>query len=120
MSLRPSAVNPSEGPTLTKTRFVICNEGFTIERFIHGMDAEYNDIAAWDFKELVTVFGGTEKNTRKIQVKTRDELEKLLREDDFNKAEKLQLVELYMPKKDAPAVLVKTAEASAKVNAEKA
>ena len=24
--------------------FCICNEGFTIERCIHGMDAEYNDI----------------------------------------------------------------------------
>ena len=83
------------------------------------MEAEYNDIAQWDFKELPTVFGGTEKNTRKIQVKTRDELEKLFGEDEFNKAEKLQLVELYMPKEDAPTVLVKTAEASAKVNAEK-
>ena len=103
---------------LTATSFVICNEGFTIERFIHGMEAEYNDIAPWDFKELVTVFGGTDKTTRKIQIKTRNELEKLFSEEEFNKAGKLQLVEVYMPKKDAPTVLVKTAEASAKVNAE--
>ena len=103
---------------LTRTSFVICNDGFTIERFIHGMDAEYNDIQQWDFKELVTVFGGTDETTRKLQVKTRAELEKLLVEEEFGRAEKLQLVEVYMPKKDAPTVLVKTAEASAKVNAE--
>lgn len=80
------------------------------------MEASYNDIAAWKFQDLVTVFGGTDKNTRKIQVKTRTELETLLKEDEFNAAKKLQFVELYMPKEDAPTVLVKTAEASAKVN----
>ncbi|CAI4214601.1 unnamed protein product [Parascedosporium putredinis] len=101
---------------LTPIIFVICNEGFTIERYIHGMEASYNDIAAWKFQDLVTVFGGTDKNTRKIQVKTRTELETLLKEDEFNAAKKLQFVELYMPKEDAPTVLVKTAEASAKVN----
>lgn len=84
------------------------------------MEADYNDIAPWDFKEMVTVFGGTDKTTRKLQIRTRAELEKLFAEDEFNRADKLQLVELYMPKKDAPAVLVKTAEASAKVNSEKA
>jgi len=83
------------------------------------MDAAYNDIAGWQFKELVTVFGGTDKTTRKIQIKTRSELEKLFKEDEFNAARKLQFVELYMPKEDAPTVLVKTAEASAKVNSER-
>ncbi|SPO01329.1 probable pyruvate decarboxylase [Cephalotrichum gorgonifer] len=96
--------------------FLICNEGFTIERLIHGMEAEYNDIVPWDFKELVTVFGGSDKTARKIQIKTRSELEKLFKEDEFNKAAKLQFVEVYMPKEDAPAVLVQTAEQSAKLN----
>jgi pyruvate decarboxylase len=97
--------------------FLLCNEGFTIERFIHGMEAEYNDIAAWDFKELVTVFGGTDETSRKLQVKTRDELDKLLKEDIFNEARGVQLVEVYMPKEDAPKALVMTAEASASTNA---
>jgi pyruvate decarboxylase len=80
------------------------------------MEASYNDIVQWEFKELVSVFGGTEQNTRKLQVKTRSELAKLFKEDEFNSASRLQFVELYMPKKDAPAVLIKTAQASAKVN----
>lgn len=97
--------------------FVLCNDGYTIERYIHGMEAEYNDIVQWQFKELLTVFGGTEKTTRKFQVWTKDELNNLLTNSDFNAANCLQLVELYIPKEDAPRGLVMTAEASAKNNA---
>ncbi|KAI6779661.1 pyruvate decarboxylase [Emericellopsis cladophorae] len=98
--------------------FVICNEGFTIERFIHGMEATYNDISQWDFKALVDVFGGS-KTSRTFTVKTKDELNNLLTDDAFNAAECLQFVELYMPKEDAPRALVMTAEASAKNNAQR-
>ncbi|KFA61351.1 hypothetical protein S40285_05856, partial [Stachybotrys chlorohalonatus IBT 40285] len=96
--------------------FVICNEGYTIERYIHGMEAEYNDIAQWNFKGLVEVFGGT-KTSRKFMIKTRDQVNALFAEDNFNSASCLQFVELYMPKEDAPRALVMTAQASAKVNA---
>jgi pyruvate decarboxylase len=98
--------------------FVLCNDGFTIERFIHGMEAEYNDIQPWKNKELVDIFGG-EKTSKKFAVKTRDELEALFKDSDFNAAKYLQFVEVYMPKEDAPRALVMTAEASAKVNAKK-
>ncbi|KAL7951184.1 pyruvate decarboxylase [Trichoderma barbatum] len=96
--------------------FVICNDGFTIERFIHGMEAEYNDISNWDFKALVDVFGGS-KTAKKFVVKTKESLEELLTDPTFNAAECLQFVELYMPKEDAPRALIMTAEASAKNNA---
>jgi pyruvate decarboxylase len=81
------------------------------------MDATYNDIVQWQYKELVTVFGGTEETVRKLEVRTKDELNRLLAEDEFNAADRLQFVELYMPKEDAPRALVMTAEASAKTNA---
>ncbi|OIW26788.1 pyruvate decarboxylase [Coniochaeta ligniaria NRRL 30616] len=99
------------------TIFCICNEGYTIERFIHGMDAEYNDIAEWKWKDLPFVFGATEKEARSFQIKTKDQLESLLKDKDFNSWGGLQFVELYMPKKDAPRALLLTAEASAKNNA---
>uniref|UniRef100_L2GI88 Pyruvate decarboxylase n=1 Tax=Colletotrichum fructicola (strain Nara gc5) TaxID=1213859 RepID=L2GI88_COLFN len=102
---------------LNPTIFVICNDGFTIERFIHGMEAEYNDIVQWQYKELVTVFGGTEQTAKKFVVKTKDELEKLLTDENFNNPTTLQFVELYVPKEDAPRALIMTAEASAKNNA---
>ncbi|POR36898.1 Pyruvate decarboxylase [Tolypocladium paradoxum] len=96
--------------------FVICNEGYTIERFIHGMDAEYNDISQWDYKGIVDVFGG-QKTCKKFVVETKDELNALLADADFNAAACLQFVELYMPRKDAPRALAMTAKASARVNA---
>ena len=81
------------------------------------MEAEYNDIAQWQFKELVTVFGGSEKQTTKYVIKTKDELNDLLTNETFNSAHGLQFVELYMPKEDAPRALVMTAKASAETNA---
>lgn len=81
------------------------------------MDAEYNDISAWKFKDLVTVFGGNDDRTAKYQAKTVDELNSLLADKNFVAAKRLQFVELYMPKEDAPRALVLQAEASAKTNA---
>ncbi|KAI8720321.1 Pyruvate decarboxylase [Fusarium sp. LHS14.1] len=103
---------------LKPTIFVICNDGFTIERFIHGMNAEYNDINEWKYKELVRVFGG-EKTCKTFTIKTKDELNDLLVDEEFKAANCLQFVELYMPREDAPRALIMTAEASAKNNAKK-
>lgn len=81
------------------------------------MDAAYNDINPWFFKDIVNVFGGAEKNAKTFQIKTKDQVNELLEDKNFNAAEYLQFVELYIPKEDAPSALVLTAEASAKTNA---
>ncbi|KAH6614765.1 thiamine diphosphate-binding protein [Chaetomium sp. MPI-SDFR-AT-0129] len=99
------------------TIFLIYNEGFTIERYIHGMEAEYNDVVRWNYVDVPTVFGGTDKQVRKFVIKTKDELEKLLTDKEFNEAGGLQFVELWMPKDDAPRALKITAEIAAKNNA---
>lgn len=101
---------------LRVTIFLIYNEGFTIERFIHGMNAEYNDISKWIYTDVPTVFGATGEQVRKFVIKTKDELEMLLNDKDFNDAAGLQFVELWMPKEDAPRALKITAEISAKNN----
>lgn len=75
------------------------------------MDAKYNDIQAWDHRGLVDAFGAGNKS-RKFAVKTRDELDKLLNDTSFKAAEQLQLVELYMPKKDHPRALNMSAMSS--------
>jgi pyruvate decarboxylase len=96
--------------------FLINNEGYTIERFIHGMDAEYNDINPWQYGSLVDVFGGS-KSCKKYQIKTKDELNALFTDATFNAADCLQFVEVFMARDDAPRALIMTAEASAKSNA---
>lgn len=80
------------------------------------MNADYNDIAGWDHRGLVDVFGGS-KSCLTFAAKTKDELDKLLMDADFNSTARLQLVEVYMPKMDAPRALAMTAEASARNNA---
>jgi pyruvate decarboxylase len=101
---------------LCPTIFILCNDGYTIERLIHGMDAEYNDIANWRYKDIVDVFRGN-KEARTFQTRTTEELDSLLRDETFVRAEHLQVVEVYMDKRDAPRALVKIAEQTAKLNA---
>ncbi|KAJ5916270.1 Pyruvate decarboxylase [Penicillium tannophilum] len=95
--------------------FVICNEGYTIERYIHGWDATYNDIQPWDHVNIPKVFGAND-GYKGYRIKTRDELHKLFAEPSFNESDSLRLVELYMPRDDAPAALKLTADAAAARN----
>jgi pyruvate decarboxylase len=81
------------------------------------MDAEYNDISEWKYTDIPAAFGATEEQSRKFVVKTKNELEKLLEDKEFNDFSGLQFVELWMPKKDAPRALKLTAEISARNNA---
>jgi len=37
---------------------VVANDGYTVERAIHGPDEPYNDIARWDWTALPAAFGG--------------------------------------------------------------
>ena len=97
--------------------FVICNDGYTIERYIHGFDEEYNDIQPWKFKDLVPAFGAKEGEFRTYQIKTKNELDDLFEDQSFCSADMFQLVELYIPRDDAPRALKLTAEASANNNA---
>ncbi|KAJ5717528.1 hypothetical protein N7488_003174 [Penicillium malachiteum] len=95
--------------------FVICNEGYTIERYIHGWEAKYNDIQPWDFVNIPKVFGAKD-GYKGYRIKTRDELHKLFADQTFRDSDSLRLVELYMPRDDAPAALKLTAEAAAERN----
>ncbi|KAM3517399.1 hypothetical protein NHJ13051_009021 [Beauveria bassiana] len=97
--------------------FLLNNDGYTIERYIHGMDAEYNDINGWNYTALVDVMGGSNTAAKHV-VKTKSELEKLLTDSTFNSADGLQFVEVIMPRDDAPSALITTAQASARTNAE--
>lgn len=101
---------------LTPIIFVICNDGYTIERCIHGWDAVYNDIQPWKFSDLVPAFGAKPNAFKTYSAKTEKELTDLFADKSFSEAKVLQLVELHMPKEDAPAALRLTAEAAAKAS----
>ncbi|KAI0035188.1 pyruvate decarboxylase [Vararia minispora EC-137] len=97
--------------------FVLNNSGYTIERYLHGKTRAYNDIVNWKWTQLLEVLGPDAKPAPKsYTVNNKTELEELLDDPDFAKAERMQLVEVMMDKFDAPEALQRTAELSTKAN----
>ncbi|KAI5952531.1 hypothetical protein KGF54_003398 [Candida jiufengensis] len=94
--------------------FVLNNNGFTIERYIHGRDAEYNAIQEWEYTDLLKTFKSDNYETHKAEKV--GELSKLFKDEEFAKNNKLRLIELKLDTFDAPENLVKQAEMSSKVN----
>lgn len=100
--------------------FVLNNEGYTIERFLHGKTRAYNDIQNWNWTALLSVFQGYAKDAQKgksYTVRTKEQLDKLLSDESFAKADEIQLVEIIMDKFDGPQTLRRQAELSGKANA---
>ncbi|KAF1946659.1 pyruvate decarboxylase [Clathrospora elynae] len=98
--------------------FVICNKGYTIERLIHGWNDAYNDVQEWKYKDIPAVFGAEPGSVLTYRVKSKEEVEKLFKDEEFSSGEtkKMRFVELVMPWDDAPAALIKVAQAAAKNN----
>lgn len=91
------------------TIFIINNDGYTIERWIHGMTASYNDIQPWRYLEAPNYFGAP-TNDPEYPVFTRrvctwGELDDVLDDATFQKGKGLQLVEVMMLREDAPYTL---------------
>lgn len=99
--------------------FVICNKGYTIERLIHGYEDSYNDVQEWKYKDIPAVFGAEEGSVLTYRVESREEVEKLFKDEEFasGDTQKLRFVELVMKWDDAPAALKQIAEKAAKTNA---
>lgn len=98
--------------------FVLNNDGYEIERQIHGPRAQYNNIQSYDHQLLLPFLSGPLRGqTESYKVSTQEELDKLLKDEDFAKPTKIRLIELVMPRDDAPEALIKQAQLTAKANA---
>jgi pyruvate decarboxylase len=74
--------------------FVINNDGYAIERAIHGPEQGYNDINTnWEYQKMLEFFGSRAKGfkSRSYKCETIEELEKVLNDDEFQKAECVQV-----------------------------
>lgn len=96
--------------------FVLNNDGYTIERLIHGENASYNDIQPWNNLDLLPVFNA--RDYEAIRISTVGEANDLLTDPAFAKNDKIRMIEVMLPRMDASANLVKQAEFSAQTNAE--
>lgn len=101
-----------ERQNLSPTLFLLNNDGYTVERVIHGATMEYNDIQKWNYAELPKMFG---KNAWTATVKTEIELEAALKERRQHPHD-LALIELILEKMDAPAALIKIGKSTAERN----
>ncbi|KAL1411686.1 hypothetical protein Q8F55_002652 [Vanrija albida] len=98
--------------------FVLNNDGYEIERQIHGQTAEYNNIQRYDHQLLLPFLAGRSPATpfESHVVRTQAELHALLLDDKFNVPDRIRLIELVMPKGDAPEALLLQARLTAEAN----
>jgi pyruvate decarboxylase len=82
--------------------FLINNDGYTIERCIHGQDQRYNDVSRWRYLNAPAFFGASE-NAFTGTAKTYGELKAVLQDKELADGKGLRMVEIHMPPKDAPA-----------------
>ena len=89
----------------TPTIIVVNNAGYTIERFIHGPEQQYNDISTlWDHQKILSFFGAPK--SRSYTARTYAELSKVLLNEDFQKSDCIQLLEVFFEKMDLPRKLL--------------
>jgi pyruvate decarboxylase len=96
---------------ITPVILLLNNDGYLIEKMIHGPDRAYNNFQMWEYSKTLTYFGGhLEKNKSEgkrseigleVQVKNREEFEDAMAKVN-NEPNKIHFVEVMMPKKDAP------------------
>ncbi|KAF2765469.1 pyruvate decarboxylase [Teratosphaeria nubilosa] len=96
--------------------FLIENDGYTIERWVHGMEAEYNDVQKWDYANYPKTVGATDENCTSYKISCRKDLEGLLSDPKLGSEAKLYFVEMAMPKEDAPLGVKILAAAAQQIN----
>lgn len=91
---------------LDATIIVINNNGYTVERYIHGFNESYNDIQPWRYTQALSFFGAPlddpEYPVIAEQAKNWGELRSVLARKDVQKGKGLALIEVFMELEDAP------------------
>ncbi|KAI1340994.1 thiamine pyrophosphate enzyme [Xylariaceae sp. FL0016] len=81
--------------------FLLNNDGYTIERVIHGRKQKYNDIGRWNYLQAPSFFGA-KPDTYTRSVQTWAELEEVLSNDQVANGKELRMVEMVTDREDAP------------------
>lgn len=94
--------------------FLLNNDGYTVERAIHGAEQRYNDIAPWNWT-LIPQALNVHNPAQCWRVTEPVQLEEVMQK--VVKAERLSLVEVVLPKQDIPELLQAITASLAKRNA---
>ncbi|KAG0658558.1 Pyruvate decarboxylase 1 [Maudiozyma exigua] len=95
--------------------FVLNNNGYTIEKLIHGLHAEYNEVQPWDHLAILPTFGAKDYETHRVA--TVGEWNNLTTNKSFQKNTKIRMIEVMLPTLDAPASLIAQGKLSEDMNA---
>ncbi|GMM55125.1 hypothetical protein DAKH74_017410 [Maudiozyma humilis] len=95
--------------------FVLNNKGYTIEKLIHGLHAEYNEVQPWDHLALLPLFGAKDYETHRVS--TVGEWNKLTSDKSFQQNSRIRMIEVMLPTLDAPASLIAQGKLSEDMNA---
>jgi indolepyruvate decarboxylase len=83
---------------------LINNDGYTVERAIHGENQYYNDIPKCDWQLMPKAFGATDDNSLLLKAETAGELKEALKQAAAAK-DKLVMLEVIAGKHDIPPLL---------------
>lgn len=88
---------------------VINNDGYTIERVIHGRKQAYNDIASWRYLQALNMFGATEEEvaTNTFSARTWGELKSVIKSGPLLDGKGVRMLEVFMEREDAQGFLLK-------------
>lgn len=105
---------------LPMTIFVINNDGYTIERYIHGMTAPYNDIQPWNYLHAPTYFGA-DPHDKSYPIVTKraanwEQLWNAVQDHEVQESRGLTILEVMMTKEDCPDALKKLVASAARRN----
>ncbi|KAJ5634220.1 Thiamine pyrophosphate enzyme C-terminal TPP-binding [Penicillium herquei] len=81
---------------------IINNEGYTIERVIHGRKQAYNDVPFWRHTQALTYFGAGEEDVKRntFTAKTVGEFQAILDDEKVRDGKGVRIVEVFMERED--------------------
>jgi TPP-dependent 2-oxoacid decarboxylase len=98
---------------LTPVVVVVNNDGYAVERAIHGRDAYYNNIVAWRWQDLPNALGAN--NVLAYRAQTYGRLQDALSAAAAHR-DRMILIEAVVPRLDVPPLLTELAEGAATAN----
>ncbi|KAK5166849.1 uncharacterized protein LTR77_007578 [Saxophila tyrrhenica] len=91
---------------LDVTIFIVNNAGYTYERYLNGMQAEYNDVPAWRYVDAASFFGAKSNDpsypvfTKRLE--TWGELLEVFADEKANDGKGLKIFDVVMDPQDVP------------------
>ncbi|KAI9352370.1 pyruvate decarboxylase PdcB [Pilaira anomala] len=107
---------------LTPVIFLLNNDGYLIEKLIHGPHRSYNNFQMWEYNKTLEYFGGHLESNKtqgkspspiglERKLKTRQEFEDAMKQVN-EQPDKIHFLEVVMPQFDAPRELSLLVESS--------